>query len=613
VLASVLAPLLVPGALASSAAAEAPISAPRAFDAELEALARLVACAPTPTPLPLPVPDADHRAYCGRLTRLLAQWRRRWLVPARPFLAELVPADAPDVVVYPFGGGDLLTALATFPRGRELTTLSLEGSGSPVFSAPAPNALPEELTATVDALVRFREDVQRLIVVSHSKTLNLRSLRKEPLFQQLAFALVALSAFGHQPIGLRYFSVEPDGNLRYLTGREAAAPGRAPFLHLELAFRHAADPPAAPPRIYRHLSANLDDAHLGTTPGILRHLEQKGPVSAMTKAASHLLWWDAFSEIRGYLLRHAEVMVSDATGLPPRHAGPAGFVQIPYGRYAGPFLKVGSKVKQEMIDLWAAAPHRPLPFLYGYPDVAGEPHLLLTRRRAPDELREPATLRFDTKNGPVRIFLPAGYRPTQARLVIYVHGLFTDVDTTWSEDRLAAQFTTSGRNAAFVIPSSRKDKQDQPRWGSLDDLLAAVASSAVGAPKLPGGPILLAGHSGAYKQLAAWLGHPRVQTLVLLDGFYGSESDVKAWLEAPDGGHRAALVGKDTADKAEAFFAGVPYGVLRTRFPARLDDLTPRERAAKLLLLRAATDHFGLIRDGRALPILLRWSGLPAL
>lgn len=599
--------------LASPGEAAAAVAPARTFDTELRALAWLVACTPAPTPIPLPVPDVDHRAYCGRLERLFAQWKRRWFDRARPVLEEIVPLDTPEVVVYPFGGGDLLSALATYPRARELTTLSLEGSGSPVFKPPMPGTTPEALAPMVTALARFRLDVQRLIVVSHSKTLNLRGLRKEPLFQQLAFALVGLAALGHRPVGLRYFAVEPDGNVRYLAAGDGALPGRAPYLHVELAYRHADDPPAAPPRIYRHLSVNLDDEHLRAEPGILRHLEAKGPVAALTKAASHLLWWDSFSEIRAYLLRRAELMISDATGIPPRHAGPAGFVQVPYGRYAGPFLKVGSSVKQEMIDLWAAAPFRPLSFFYGYPDAAGEPHLLLTRRRAKDELREPAAQRLETPQGPVRIFFPRGYRANQAGLVIYVHGLYTDVDTAWSADRLAEQFTTSGRNAAFVTPASRTDKQDQPRWGSLEELLTAIPPAAAGAPQLPDGPIVLAGHSGAYKQLALWLTHSRVQRLVLLDGFYGNEAEMKAWIEAPDAGHRAALVGKDTADEAEAFFASAPYAVLRTRLPIRLEQLTSNERQAKLLLLRTATDHFALIRDGRALPLLLRWAGLPAL
>ncbi len=37
--------------------------------------------------------------------------------------------ELPEAVVYPFGGGDLLSALAAYPDAAEYTTLSLELAG----------------------------------------------------------------------------------------------------------------------------------------------------------------------------------------------------------------------------------------------------------------------------------------------------------------------------------------------------------------------------------------------------------------------------------------------------------------------------------------------------
>ena len=37
----------------------------------------------------------------------------------------------PKTVVYPFGGGDLLSALVAFPDATEITTISLEQAGDP--------------------------------------------------------------------------------------------------------------------------------------------------------------------------------------------------------------------------------------------------------------------------------------------------------------------------------------------------------------------------------------------------------------------------------------------------------------------------------------------------
>jgi hypothetical protein len=278
-------------------------------------------------------------------------------------------------VVYPFGGGDLLTALATFPRAAVITTLSLEPAGNPLEFAAA------GLDDIEHALAAFRDDIRRLSFATHHKTTNLLGFRKEVLPDQLAFALLALSAFDLEPVSLRYFQLEDDGRLHYQSRDELLArkPGR--FAHLEVTFRRR-DDPRGPVRVYRHLQANLADKSLGATPGVMAHLEAKGHVTAMTKAASYLLWSPSFKRIRGYLLAHADWMISDSTGIPPSFAAAAGFEQETWGRFTGSFLKVSRQHEEDFVRLWTVRPQRPLSFGFGYPDKDENDHLLVTRRRA---------------------------------------------------------------------------------------------------------------------------------------------------------------------------------------------------------------------------------------
>jgi hypothetical protein len=78
----------------------------------------------------------------------------------------------------------------------------------------------------------------------------------------------------------------------------------------------------------RHNLGN--DASKGIGPGlkedktVIKHLELKGPISAMTKAASYLLSWDSFSIMRNYLTANVVWMVSVATGVAPKWGKPAG-------------------------------------------------------------------------------------------------------------------------------------------------------------------------------------------------------------------------------------------------------------------------------------------------
>lgn len=313
------------------------------------------------------------------LAKSVADLRVHWLEPARAFLGGIVPKDVPRTVVYPFGGGDLLSALVTFPAAQEVTTISLEPAGEPVTQNLGKGDQERELAL-------LRRDLDLLFRKAHSRTDNLGSLTHITLPGQLMFALAALAVLDREPVGLKYFRLAPDGRIVYVTTAEVAAtrPGSsaraALFRNMELAFVPRGAAPGTPPVVHRHIAWNLDDEHVTREPALLAHLAAKGPVSAMTKAASFLLWNDGFSKIRGYLCAHAVWMLSDATGIPPKVARAAGFEQVAYGRFDGPLLGASSSITADVRALFAQA--APAPIRYGYPDSGGHNHLIVTRRRA---------------------------------------------------------------------------------------------------------------------------------------------------------------------------------------------------------------------------------------
>jgi hypothetical protein len=210
--------------------------------------------------------------------------------------------------------------------------------------------------------------------------------------------------------------------------------------------------------------------------------------------------------------------------------------------------------------------------------------------------------------GVVRVFLPRHYQPREAGLVLYVHGFYTDIDRAWREHRLPEQFAASERNALFVAPAARSAAGQRLPFPDLRALLALVAG-ALGEP-LPRRPLVAAGHSAAYKQIGAWLDHPRLQTILLLDGLYGLQRPLRAWLQRRRP-HRMALVNNDTAASAAAWTRPMRYAIQRERCPDSAAAFTARERAAKVLTMGAAADHMGIVTEGKVLPLLLRWTNLP--
>jgi hypothetical protein len=333
---------------------------------------------------PALIPAALLKTHCDFVRKAQDQYRQRWIVPARAFFAEHVPSNLPRKVVYPFAGGDLSTALTVYPDADEITTLSLEPAGDPRSLRAMP---PRALAAAMD---QVRRELRFLYVVNFSNTKNMiEAMRGGRLPTQLIFGLSALYLHGFELMSVRYFAINEDGTLRYLTTADAEAAGNAGkadagrrnrvFNNVEIQFRK---PGSARVQVYRHIEANLDDNHLNKDPRVLRHLEAKGEVAGMTKAASYLLSWDAFSKIRGYLLGHVRWMISDATGIAPKWGRPAGFDYQTWGTYEDSHMEAGRGIAKEWRKEWSAEPARALGFRFGYPDRKQRNHLVIMQRSA---------------------------------------------------------------------------------------------------------------------------------------------------------------------------------------------------------------------------------------
>lgn len=385
-------PALSASATPSASVAPPPPPAPpplagQDFIDQTRLLFRLAACGGD-APIPERFDAKVVEAHCKDLRAKYADYKRQWVDVAMPFIANLEPKGLPQEVVYPFGGGDLMSALATFPDGLTYTTISLE-------TAADVRRVDTITQKKLDAeLALNRLHLGKLFEKIHSRTINLDIESKSDLPGEIVFSLVGLAIYGYEPVSLRYFKFNADGTLRYLTAadietmektgaarkRSAADLQADIFGDVELQFRKAGDP-AAPVKTLRHVAYNLDDKHLRADPALVRHLEAKGKVSAMTKAASHCLWSDDFSVIRQYLIDHMAWMISDTTGIPTRIAARAGFVQETYGIMEWPaaFGFVDNKNAEDMRKLWKTNPQRDLPFRYGYPDRDHHGHLMVTR------------------------------------------------------------------------------------------------------------------------------------------------------------------------------------------------------------------------------------------
>ncbi len=343
---------------------------PADFIEDVRPLFQLVTCQSVPAPL-----DAKTaETWCVAQKKRYAHFRDDWGTRARAFVGELKPADLPKELVYPFGGGDLMSALQLFPEATVISTLSLELAGDPRRWRHLADA-----KALKTSLAAISNASASTLMSNDSLSKNLSLTQRGELPGQLSMHLMGLALADQEPVSVRFFRVEPDGTLHYLTQEEIAAlegttatklksSWKAPdfsvaFANVEVQFvpKGQLD---APRRVHRHFAANLADDSVA--PGLMKHLEGKGRVTAMTKAASYLLWRNDFTRVRDWLAGNAAFMVSDSTGVPPRYWTQRGCTVDAYGQFEKSFLGTWEGYQEELRKQFAGA--KKLPMRFGYPD-----------------------------------------------------------------------------------------------------------------------------------------------------------------------------------------------------------------------------------------------------
>jgi hypothetical protein len=360
----------------SSAAAE---GAPHEFIDDAKALLVVGACADGKAPDS--VKPELVAAHCEKVKASQEEYKKSWISIAQPWFEQHVPKSIPKTVVYPFAGGDLSTALTVYPDADEITTLSLEPAGDP----RALGKLDAKQLKT--ALGVVETELGSLYRSNFSVTMNMiGAMRSGQLPTQLIFSLSALTIHGYEPTSMRYFKLTKDGDIEYLSDKDLAAIDKIKNVakhnralsNVEIKFHKIG---GTHEQTYRHIMANLDDEHIKADPSVIKHLDKKGTVAGMTKAASYLLSFGNFEQMRKYIIGHVAWMVSDSTGLPPKVGEPAGFEYETWGTYERSNMAAGGLVTPQWKAVYKAQPKRDLAFRFGYPDKKLHGHLIIMKKK----------------------------------------------------------------------------------------------------------------------------------------------------------------------------------------------------------------------------------------
>lgn len=220
--------------------------------------------------------------------------------------------------------------------------------------------------------------------------------------------------------------------------------------------------------------------------------------------------------------------------------------------------------------------------------------------------------RIKTAQGAVHVWFPENYDRETAGTVVYVHGYWTDADGAWRDHGLARQFRASRQNAMFVVPDAPSNNDESVQWPALTDLRRAVSRANI---KMPDGPVIVMGHSGAFRTVMQWVDHRLVEQIILLDAMYAGESAfdefIKSGKRADD--HKLIVVAASTATESRAFANKYKFAVARERMPDSAGGFSKREKSAKLLYVRSQYEHMQIVTSRKVIPMLLRLTKLKAL
>lgn len=324
---------------------------------------------------------------CKSLDQAVTIYRSNYLKPMRSWLASRRPKKLPPALLYPFSGGDLISALAVYPHQRQFVHFSLEHGG--------PASVIRGMSPAVELQARWKLVwmARNLLMAGESFSVDLQKQERARLPGTLPLLLVALKVHGGTITGLSYLKVKPDGSLvRYSRTDLVAAGPKAKrralkwkdprfslrYSNVELRFRLKGD---TQDRSIIHVAANLSNGGLAKRPGIVALIERLGPHALMVKAASYLMWDNGFSTIRKAVFARAVWGISDVSAPYPTWLMKNGWRLEAYGRFDCLKKKRmhASSIGWRM--LFRRPKSRALPFRYGYVDCKNQHHVVILRRK----------------------------------------------------------------------------------------------------------------------------------------------------------------------------------------------------------------------------------------
>lgn len=332
-----------------------------------------------PFPTRNPIFNAGNwNVYAQKLTKKWLEMKRKRQNDLEAWGASELSCMIDDslALFYPFSGPDFLHANSFYPAAKEYIMMALE----PVNEIPNLAEMDDKgRDKYIDLLNKGLRDVigKSYFITTHM----MEDLDEEKNTGVLPVFYIFLARSGNDIVSVNPIEVDETGQI-YKHDSLSYEKNQA----VEIKYKSRADNSLK--RIV-YFSRSISDADLKNEhPNFKKYLNTGLPnkMNGFVKAASYLMHYQGFSEIRNSLLSHSEVIFQDDTGIPLKYIDQEKWDIQLFGAYTRPIKNFSDKMYQpDLLELYNSSPKeeiKEIPFSLGY-HVVGDKiqnHQLIYRK-----------------------------------------------------------------------------------------------------------------------------------------------------------------------------------------------------------------------------------------
>lgn len=273
--------------------------------------------------------------------------------------------ETSPTVFYPFSGADFLYVNSFFPQGKEYVLVGLEPVGKiPDFkaiSASQTNFQLQQIRSSLHAITRW----------SFFRTNDM----KVDMAQKgvLPFIFLFMARANNEILDVEYIGIAQDGNIQKM------AKGMIPGVKISFVSQGETNL-----KTLYYFSTDLSNAGLQKRPEFTKFVKKLQPEITYLKAASYLMQYSTFTEIKDVVLSQTNNLLQDDSGIPVKAFEGENWKLAFYGNYTPPRAPFNREEYQpDLMNIYKTRKQdiKSLDFGIGYNFQINQSNLMLAKKK----------------------------------------------------------------------------------------------------------------------------------------------------------------------------------------------------------------------------------------